>query len=155
MFNIQSNRCAAIEINVLLGKNLDRHVVDGINRTLHDDGIEERIDTGITLLISMLGNEERDAAITNAFLVLGHHIVAHNLHVAAIAAIKEIAHDVSLRVKCYTMMYVRVCREELLEYAVVILMIFVERQIDFGNLNLWEMVYHVMAETSLTVSLLL
>jgi len=49
---------SAVEIYVLSGKNLNGHVVYGIDGTLHDDGIEECIHAGIALLVCMLGNEE-------------------------------------------------------------------------------------------------
>ena len=102
----------------------------------------------------MLGNKERDAAIANTLFVLCHHIVAHNLDVTAIAAIQELAYDVGLRVKRNAVVNVGVGREELLEYAIVILVVFVERQINLGNLYLWEVVYHIMTETCFAVGLL-
>ena len=45
-------------------------------------------------LEAVLGDEERHAAQSQAFGVLSHHVVAHDLHIAAVGPQQEIAHDV-------------------------------------------------------------
>ena len=52
-------------------------------------------------------------------------------------------------------MHIRMGREELLQYSIIIFVILVEWQVKFGYFNLWEVVNHVMTESRLTVSLLL
>ena len=52
-------------------------------------------------------------------------------------------------------MHIRMGREELLQYSIVILVVLVEWQINLSYLYLWEVVNHVMTESRLTVSLLL
>jgi hypothetical protein len=86
VFVVLSNIFATIEINILLGKQFDGHVVHWIHLFLQNDSIEECIDASITLHEGMLGNQERDAALTYAFRILGYHIVAHNLDVATVAS---------------------------------------------------------------------
>ena len=85
---------AAVEVHILLGKELDGHVIDGFNLLLQYDGAEECVDAEVALLVSVLGDEELHAAQSQAFGVLSHHVVAHDLHIAAVGPQQEIAHDV-------------------------------------------------------------
>ena len=82
-----------IEINVFFRQYLYGHVVHRMYFSLQDDGVEQSIDTGIALLIRMLCYQKRDAALTNTGLVLGHHIITHDLDIPAITLLEEIAYD--------------------------------------------------------------
>ena len=80
-----SNLCAPVEVDVLSGEQFDGHVVDGGHFLLHDNCIEECGYACESLHIGMLSHKERDAALLDAFYIFGHHVVAHNLYVAAVA----------------------------------------------------------------------
>ena len=103
----------------------------------------------------MLGDEEGDAALTDTLLILGHHVVAHNLDATTIGPLEELAHDMGLGVEGDAMVHLRVLGEEFLEDAVVLLLFLIEGQIDFGNLDIREVVHHIVAESGLAVGLLL
>ena len=73
-----------IEIYILLAKQLNGHVIDGVDLIFQHDGTEQRVDTGISLQKGVLGNEKRDAALSETFCILAYHVVAHNLYVATV-----------------------------------------------------------------------
>ena len=73
-----------ILVEVLLG---------GSDDTLHESIL--RIAGGITLLISMLGDKERNAAVSNALFVLRHHIVTHDLYVTTVCLLQELTNNMS------------------------------------------------------------
>ena len=68
---------------------------------------------------------------------------------------QELTHQMGLRIERDTMMHQRMLLEELLEYHVVILGFLVQRQIDLRNLDVGEVVAHIVTETGLAVLLLL
>ena len=103
----------------------------------------------------MLCDEEGDAALPHALGVLGHHVVAHNLDVAAVGAQQEQSYEMGLRVKRDAVVHLRMSGEEILKNLVIFLARSAKRQVDFRNLDLREVVAHVVAETCLTVVLLL
>lgn len=85
-----------VEIHVLLCEQLDGHVVHGFHLLLQDYGLEERVHTVVALHEGMLRYEERDAPLTQADCILAHHVIAHDLHVAAVGFQQELAYDMSL-----------------------------------------------------------
>ena len=78
------DRFPSVEIDVLFGKDFNWHVVYGIHLTLQYDGIKQGVNTSVALLIGMLCNEKGYTALTDTNLVFGHHVVTHDLDVAAI-----------------------------------------------------------------------
>ena len=63
----------------------------------------------------MLRDEEGDASLSHALRVLGHHVVAHDLNVAAIGAQQELPDEVGLRVERDAVVDVGMLLEERLE----------------------------------------
>ena len=102
------------------GKGLRLRIIGAILFLLFH-GIEERIDTGIALLIGMLGYQERDTAMVDTIHVFLHHIVTHNLNISAILFLKEFTHQMGLRIKGDTMVDEGMLLEELLKNGIVIL----------------------------------
>ena len=145
---------SSVEINVLATQQFNGHVVDRGHFLLHDDCVEERAHAGKSLHVGMLGNEERNAALPDAFGILWHHVVAHDLHVASVALQEKLAHDVGFRVEGDAMMHIGVRAEELFQYLLIAFRL-VPRQADFGDGYIGEMVDHVVAESRLAVHLLL
>lgn len=66
----------------------------------------------------MLGDEEGDAAFSQASGVFLHHVISHDLHVTAIALQEEVAHQVSLRGEGDAMVSGRVEGEIFLQHLV-------------------------------------
>ena len=66
---------APVEVYVLLRKQFNGHVVDGLYLLLEHNGFKKRIHTVVTLHESMLCDEERDASLTQAYGILAHHVV--------------------------------------------------------------------------------
>ena len=85
---------AQIEVDVLLCKEVNRHVVRLFNLLLQYDGTEECVDTKEPLLVSMLCDEERNAPSSKAFSILMHNIIAHDLYVVTLSFEQEFAYDV-------------------------------------------------------------
>ena len=81
---------------------------------LEDYCPDEGIDAVIALLIAVLCNEERDAALPDAAGILLYHVIAHNLDVTAIGVEQEVTHDVRLRVERNAVVCVRMGVEVLL-----------------------------------------
>ena len=50
------------------------------------DGLKQRVDTREALLVSVLGNEERNASPAQAFGVLVNHVVTHYLYIRPIVS---------------------------------------------------------------------
>ena len=69
-------------------------------------------------------------------LILGHHVITHNLDMTAIRLLEKFANNMGFRIKSYTMVNFGVCVEELFEYAVILLMLLIEGQIHSQNNNL-------------------
>ena len=67
----------------------------------------------------MLCNEKRDAALPDTNLILGHHIITHDLDIPSIALLKELSDNVRLGVEGDAMMYIRMVLEECLEDGVI------------------------------------
>lgn len=84
---------ASVEIHVLLCEKLDGHVVDRLHFLAQDDGFEKGVYAAVALLIAMLRYEERDAALTQAFCVLSHHIITHYLYVATVVSQEIVANN--------------------------------------------------------------
>ena len=105
---------AQIEVDVLLCKEVNRHVVRLFNLLLQYDGTEECVDTKEPLLVSMLCDEERDAPCSEAFSILMHNIIAHDLYVMTLSFEQELAYDVRFRVHCKAMMHLWMGCKELL-----------------------------------------
>ena len=103
----------------------------------------------------MLGNEERDAALPHALRVLWHHVVAHDLDVPAVLSQEIVADEMSLRVERNAMVHMRMGLKELVKNLVERLLRLSQWEVHLCNLNLWEVIPHVMPEASLTVRLLL
>ena len=102
----------------------------------------------------MLGYEERDAALTQTFGILGYHVVAHYLYVATIGAQEIFAHDVGLGIECDTMMHIGMGFEEIAQHGVVLAACASEWEVKFKDIDAGEMVVHIMSEAHLTVDLL-
>ena len=98
-----SNVFTTVEVDVLLGKQFDGHVIDGVNFLFKHNGVEQALNTGIALHVSMLGDEKGDASLTNTLCVLGHHVVAHDLNVAAVALQQKLTNEVGFGVEGNTM----------------------------------------------------
>ena len=103
----------------------------------------------------MLGDEEGDASFAQTAGIFLHHIVAHNLYVAAVGLQQEVAHDVCLRSHGDTMVDVRMPGKELLQHFGKFSTCAAQRQVEHGNLHVREVVVHVMTESYLSVVLLL
>ena len=86
--------CASVEIDILFCQQLDGHIVDRAHFLSQHNGLEQRVYTAEALLIAVLGNDERDASLAQTLGVLGNHVVAHNLYVAAVVAQQPFADDV-------------------------------------------------------------
>ena len=87
---------------------------------LEDYCPDEGVDTVVTLLIAVLCDEERDAALPDAAGILLHHVIAHNLDVTAIGVEQEVTHDVSLGVERYAVVSVGMGVEVFLQDDVVL-----------------------------------
>ena len=88
--------CAAVEIDVLLGEQLYRHVVDWVNLLAQHNGLKECVNTAEALLVAVLGYQERDTSLSQTLGILCHHVVTHDLDVTAVSAQEVFAHDVGL-----------------------------------------------------------
>jgi len=115
----------------------------------------EGIDAIVALLIAMLRDEERYATLPDTTGVLLHHVVAHNLDVAAISVEQEVTHDVRLRIERDAMVRVGMRVKVFLEQDVVLTLGALVRQVKDIDLYLGEMVVHIVPEPYLTVVLLL
>ena len=85
---------AQIEVDVLLCKEVNRHVVRLFNLLLQYDGTEECVDTKEPLLVSMLCDEEGNTPCSEAVSILMHNIIAHYLYVVTLCFEQELAYDV-------------------------------------------------------------
>ena len=103
----------------------------------------------------MLGDEEGDASFAQTAGVFLYHIIAHDLNVAAVGLQQEVAHDVRLRSHGDAMVDVRMHGKELLQHFDEFSTCAAQRQVEQGNLHVREVVVHVMAESYLSVVLLL
>ena len=81
--------------------------------------------------------------------------IAHDLNVAAVGLQQEVAHDVRLRSHGDAMVDVRMHGKELLQHFDEFSTCAAQRQVEQGNLHVREVVVHVMAESYLSVVLLL
>ena len=151
----ESDVVSSVEFDILLRQQLDWHVVDGGHLLLQHNGMEQGLNALVALHECMLGDEERNAALAHALGVLGHHVVAHDLDVAAVGAKQELAHQMGFRVEGDAMVNMRMRREKLFENLVELCLRLAQGQIDVGNLDLGEVIAHVVAEARLTVGLLL
>ena len=118
LFSVAAGRTSFEESGVL-------RTIHRIDSTLHDNSIKQCVDAGVTLLISMLGNQEGNAALTDTLFVLWHHVVTHNLNVATICLLKELTNKVSLRIERDAMVYLWMVLKEIFENRVVFLMLLV------------------------------
>ena len=75
---------SSIEVDILLRQQLNRHIVDRLHFFLQDYSLEERVNTAIALLVAVLGNEERYAALAQTFCIFGYHVVTHYLYITSI-----------------------------------------------------------------------
>ena len=103
----------------------------------------------------MLRYDERDASFAQALGILGHHVVAHDLYVAAICLQQEVAHDVRLRTQRDAVVDARMLIEERLEFLRVMLARIAQRQFQVGDYHVRVVVGHVVAEAHFAVRLLL
>ena len=103
----------------------------------------------------MLGNQERDASLTDALCILGYHVVTHNLDVATVAFQQKVANKMGFRVKCNTMVDMWVLFKEVFQNRIVLFAFVIKRQVYLVYLHLREMVVHVVTKSCLTVLLLL
>ena len=101
-----------VEVNVLLVENLDGHVVHGGHLLFQHDGLEEGFHAVVALHVGMLGDEEGDAALAEAFGILLHHVVTHDLDVAAVGAQEKFTHNVGFRAEGDAMVCLRVLGED-------------------------------------------
>ena len=86
----------------------------------------------------MLGNEEGNTALTDTLLVLRHHVVTHDLHIAAVGLLKELSYEVCFRIECDAMMHQRMLLEERFQDIVIRLVLFIQRQVYLKNLDVRE-----------------
>lgn len=102
-----------IEVDILWCEQVDRHIVDWFNLLFQYDSTEERVNTEVALLVSMLCDEERYTAFSQTVSILMHHVVAHNLNILTVRLQQELTHDMRFRVQCDAMMHLRMLAEEL------------------------------------------
>ena len=107
--------CASVEIYVFFCEQFDGHIVDGFYLLFEDDGLEEGVDTGITLHIGMLGDEEGDATLFQAGSIFFYHVVAHDLYVSAIGMQEKFAYEVGFGVEGDAVVELRMGVEEVFE----------------------------------------
>ena len=103
----------------------------------------------------MLSDEEGDASLAKALGILLYHIIAHDLDVAAVRLQEIVAHDMRLGCHGDAVVGVGMLVEVILQHLDKLASGAVERQIERVDLHLRKVVVHVMAESYLTVVLLL
>ena len=103
----------------------------------------------------MLCDEERDASLAQTVGILLHHVIAHDLNITAVGFQEEVAHDMCLRRHGDAVMRIRMLGKISLQHLHVFVSGSVERQVENLDFHLWEVVVHVVAETYLSVVLLL
>ena len=63
----------------------------------------------------MLGNEERNTAVSDTLLVFRHHVVTHDLHITTVGLLEEFSYDMRFGVEGDAMVNLRMLFEELLQ----------------------------------------
>lgn len=126
MFLSLTNILSSVEIYVFFGEKFNGHVVDRFNFLFEYDSSEKRLDAFVALHESMLCDEKRDAALTDALRIFWYHVIAHDLDVAPVRLQQKIAYEVCLGIERDAMMHQRMVVEEFLQDDIVFFALVVE-----------------------------